>query len=53
MMDVDPNVRERLCAQRMARKANIESSLSLNSHNNFFLLSGDLAKNLKGKSLTF
>ena len=55
MMDIDPNLRERFKA-REASASNVRygsSNLNLNSHNNFLLLSGDLSKNLTGKSLNF
>jgi hypothetical protein len=55
-MDVDPNMRERFRARKASGAGSPDSSrnaLNLNSHNNFLLLSGDLAKNLNGKSVNF
>lgn len=55
-MDVDPNMRERFRARKASGAGSPESSrnaMNLNSHNNFLLLSGDLAKNLNGKSVNF
>jgi hypothetical protein len=56
VMDVDPNMRERFRARKASGAGSPEASrnaLNLNSHNNFLLLSGDLAKNLNGKSINF
>jgi hypothetical protein len=50
-MDVDPNIRERFRQRGPGSSRSVKSGASLNSHNNFLLITGDLSRNLNGRTL--
>ena len=50
-MDADPNIRERFRQRGAGSSRSVKSGASLNSHNNFLLITGDLSRNLNGKTL--
>jgi len=55
MINIDPNIQQKLKARKAqngSRDLITPRLTSLNSHNNFLLLSGDLISNLKGNTIT-
>lgn len=54
-MEVDPNIRERFSKKKgldQKTGSSIQSSLGLNSHNNFLLLTGEVQANLNDEVVT-
>ena len=50
-MDINPNIRQRFRKADAETPRSVKVKASLNSHNNFLLITGDLSRNLNGKTL--